>query len=201
MNWNSRAAWIYKDTMPNLSTASKYGIRVIYADPTSSNILDVFNFLRTNNILPGAYFASSWVPEEQTGIQFADWVSNTLNKVLPRGTLPEAPPCMLDLERPDRNWAIECIKHYRTHQPSRPTSYTNAPFQGGYVPTSDLKTCNMHLYIQLYYGDMSPADQSAAILEQIRQGMPSNMVHPFYDGARYTADARDGCYFTLERMP
>lgn len=201
MNWNTKAAWIYKETMPNLNTAGKYGIKTIYADPTSTNVIEVFNFLRANNILPGAYFSDSWAVNGETGTQFANWVSDMLNKVLPRGTLPEANPCMLDIERQDRKWAIECIKHYRTHQPSRPTGYTNAPFQGGYVPTSDLRTCNMHLYVQLYYGDMSPADPSAALLEQIRQGMPSVMVHPFYDGARYTNDSRDGCYFTLERLP
>jgi hypothetical protein len=32
-------------------------------------------------------------------------------------------------------------------------------------------------------------------------GYPPNMLHPFYDGARLPADARDGCVFTAERIP
>ena len=50
----------------------------------------------------------------------------------------------------------------------------------------------LHWYPQMYYGDMSPADPAAVMLEVTRI-YPPEMVHPFYDGACVPADARDGC--------
>jgi hypothetical protein len=199
MDWNARSAWLYKGSVPDINKARLFNIQVIYVDPTSNNVEGVIQVIRDNGLVAGAYFADSWTTT--TANQFADWISETLNDILPKGRMPEAPPCMLDFERADRNWQENCLNRYRAHQPARPTSYTNAPFQGKLVPVSALVKHDIHLYVQLYYGDMRPADQSAAILELMRYGMPASKTHPFYDGARYSADARDGCYFTLERMP
>lgn len=201
MDWFAKSAWIYEDATPDFDKCKKYGIKVIYIDPRSNNVEAVVSEIRAAGLTPGAYFADSWSLVGETGAQFADWINVILTMKLPRGTLMEAPPCMLDIERKDVTWASNCISRYRAHQPARPTSYTNAPFQGNYIPHGALVKYNMNLYVQLYYGDMSPADASAAILEQIRLGMPPDMTHPFYDAAHYGSDQRDGCYFTLERMP
>lgn len=198
MDWNAKSAWIYKGSVPDVEKAHRFDIKVIYVDPTSENVEHVIDLLHSNGIVAGAYFADSWTTT--TAPMFADWISETLNTILPRGRMPEAPPCMLDLERQDLAWQKACLTRYRAHQPARPTSYTNAPYQGKFVPVPDLIKHHMHLYVQLYYGDMRPADPSSALLEQLRSGMPANMIHPFYDGIHYAADSRDGCFFTLERM-
>jgi hypothetical protein len=93
------------------------------------------------------------------------------------------------------------------------------PFQNHtVVDFQALYDAGAHWYAQLYYGDMAPADESAVLLEIIRDfrawaldgngeqdpGLPVNaaeLVHPFYDGLKIAADQRDGSYFTAERIP
>jgi hypothetical protein len=198
MNWNAKSAWIYEETMPDIAKARKYGIEVIYVDLRSSNAKSVIERVQGAGLIAGAYFAPDWMPSVSAN-GFADWVSQQLNTLLPKKL--EAPPCMLDLEVPTQ-FAVDVITRYRSHQPNRPTSYTNAPFQGNLVPISTIAKWGLHMYVQLYYGGMQAADASAALMEQVRRGgMLSQAIHPFYDGAAYAKDQRDGCYFTLERLP
>lgn len=98
-------------------------------------------------------------------------------------------------------------------QAGRPLAYTNEPFKDGtVVPLADIAIAGLHFFPQLYYGDMSPADTGAVVLDLARwiesdisatpKGeLPAAIVHPFYDGARIATDQRDGAYFTAERIP
>jgi hypothetical protein len=97
-------------------------------------------------------------------------------------------------------------------QAGRPFGYTNAPFQNHtVVDMQAIYDAGGHWYSQGYYGDMSPADLSADLLEIVRDMeavvvapmfvRAGELVHPFYDGLRIANDQRDGCYFTAERIP
>lgn len=200
MNWNTLSAWIYKDSTPDYAKLAAYGIGVVYIDPRSANAATVVSDLRTRSFMPGVYTAPDWQPSMDAPT-FAKWTSDQLNAVVPRGSLPEAPPYMGDFEGVDPTWQASFLASYRSYQPHRPSSVTVAPFQGGLIDTHDLAGWSFHLYPQLYYGDMSPADPAAVLLEMARQGFPAAMLHPFYDGARLPADRRDGCVFTAERLP
>jgi hypothetical protein len=206
MDWNRLAAWLDKDDTPDYPKLAQHNIGVVYIDPRSTNVRDVKGGCATHGIIAGIYIAADWMPS-WTAAMYADWTSEQLNTFLPRSTHPEAPPCMLDIEKPRGTaWAETFIQAYRKHQPVRPTSYTNEPFQGGLVPVGALALAKMHWYPQMYYGDtlpdgrLRPADAAAVMLEAARE-YPAEMVHPFYDGKQLPGDARDGCVFTLGRIP
>jgi len=87
-------------------------------------------------------------------------------------------------------------------------SYTNMPFQNHTVVDFPvIARYGLHWFPQLYYGDMSPADASAVILEILRDMRAwaganyAEQVHPFHDGLKYTTDQRDAAWFTAERLP
>lgn len=200
MNWSGKAAWIYEDATPDLvAKAQRYGLKVVYLDVRRTGHAASIAALRNAGIVAGAYFASSWFAT--SAVAFADEVNVILNGALPKGTAAEAPPCMLDLEECPVQWVNDCLVRYREHQPKRPTALTDEPFQGGVLPWPEIRAAGMHYYPQLYHGDMSPADGAAVVLEACRYLGDPNKVHPFYDGEHWGSDQRDGCYFTLERMP
>ena len=93
-------------------------------------------------------------------------------------------------------------------QADKKPSYTNMPFQNHtVVDFSVLAKYGIHWFYQLYYGAMDPADGNAVCLEILRDFRAwagvnwAEFVHPFYDGARYMPDQRDGAWFTAERLP
>jgi hypothetical protein len=200
MNWSAKAAWLYAGNQPDWGKVAKYGIQVIYIDPRDAIYAkQLVADIRNRGLTPGAYVATSWYVGTSEG--FGDYVSFLANSVIPKGSLAEAPPLMLDLETVPIYWAAAIIREYRKHQPARPTAYTNEPFKDStVVPTVIMQQANLHWYVQLYQGDMTAVDPAAAMM-QVARIYPPNMVHPFYDGARWGTDHKDGCYFTLERMP
>lgn len=200
MDFAARAAWIYENATPDLAKIHRHEIKVIYIDPRSLNAAAVISLMRYAGVVVGAYFADSW-HEEMTSTEWAAWASKLLNQVLPRVGTSEAPPCMLDLETHDIARASNIISAYKSHQPARPTSYSNGAFQAPNAPWSMLHKYNMPYYVQLYNGDMSPADAARASIEVCRYHSSAKLVFPFYDGARWGTDQVEGCYFTLERMP
>lgn len=196
--WDGRSAFLYLNGVADLSKIERYRLDTILIDLRSENAAAVITLLRSRGIRPGAYFANSWYPQASPSL-FASWCSTQLNAFLPR-TNGDAPPVMLDLETHDVIWAVACIQAYRRYQPRRPTAYTNEPFQGPLVPVDALRVANMPHFPQLYYGDMRQADPAAVMREAITYYSAAK-VHPLYDGERFAEDQRDGCYFTLERMP
>lgn len=200
MNWSALAAWLYESDTPDYSKLAAHAVEVVYVDPRSSNAAAVIADLRAHAIAPGIYTVPSWEPS-MDGPTFAKWTSDQLNALLPRAGAPEAPPFMADLEGVDVAWQTAFLGSYRSYQPARPSSATVAPFQGALIATTYLNGHGFHLYPQLYYGDMSPADPAGVLLEMARQGFPAASLHPFYDGTRLPIDARDGCVFTAERLP
>lgn len=199
MNWGDLSAWVYQDSIPDTAKAKAHGIAAVFIDPRSSNAEAQIAAIRAAGLTPGIYTSLSWGPPDPTS--FAKWTSDALNHFLPRNGAPVAAPYMADLETTDVRWVETFLSTYRKYQPQRPSAYTNAPFQGGYVPAAALVAARFEVFIQVYYGDMSAADGSAALLEQARHGVPAANLHPFYDGAALPRDARDGCVFTLERLP
>lgn len=202
MDWNRLAAWIYLSSTVDWTKAYAYDVGVIYVDPRSPNAAAVIADIRSHGCSPGIYTVPSWAPT-LGGSDFAIYTSDLLNKFLPRGALAEAPPYMADLEARSVTWQQSFLTTYRSYQPARPSSYTNEPFKNGsVVPIPDLKTAKFHWYPQTYYGDMSAADAAAVMLDLCRWGYEPSMIHPFYAGERFPwEDHRDGCVFTLERLP
>ena len=202
MDWTAKAAWIYENGVPDFNKLAEHGIKVVYVDPRSANTAEVIKSITDNGLVAGIYTVPSWQPQ-MNGLGFAKWTSYLLNTFLPRAN-GETPPYMADVEGDQlRNaeWVDSFLSTYRNYQPARPSSMTVEPFQGGYVPVKALVAARFHLYPQVYYGDMSPADSAAVVLENVRSGMPADSVHPFYDGAAIPRDARDGAIFTAERLP
>lgn len=184
-------AWIYKDGVPRAWDG------LIYLDPRSINAAEVIQKLHANGKRYGIYYSPGW--DSWPGPLAA---ARTASKHLSRlGLNGSDQPIMFDLETTNVAWVRRFLAAWRTLRPFRKTAYTNAPFQGGYVPSLALRLARVDVYIQTYYGDMRPADGAAALLEIARQGTPPARLFPFYDGAHIPADARDGCVFTLERIP
>lgn len=197
MNWSAVSAWLDENTVPDLSKISRHQIEVLYIDPRASNVAAVKKMCTST--LVGAYVAASWYGSDP--VAAANLASKQVQAYFPK-VGAEAPPAMLDLEDRTLAWKATFIRQYRRHQPARPTAYTDAPFKSGEAPISVLGQESMPVFVQLYQGDMSPVDASAAILDVCRAGMPALMVHPFYDGAvPVNYGARDGCFFTLGRLP
>jgi hypothetical protein len=200
VDWGKLGAWIYQDGVPDYAKLARHNIGSLYVDPRSANAAQVLADATAHGYQAGLYIVAAWAPG-MSGAHFAKYASDHLQRLTP-WRYPEAPPCMLDLEGVSKDWTAECVTSYRTYQPRRPTSYTNEPWKDGtVVPTDVLKAAGLHWFVQLYYGSMAPADSAAAVLEVCRWGYNPTMVHPFYDGQRLPADARDGCVFTLERLP
>jgi hypothetical protein len=200
MDWGKMGAWLYENGQPDYPKLSAHRVGTVYIDPRSTNAQTVLIDLWAHGYQAGLYLVAAWAPG-MAGSHFAKYASDHLQRLTP-WRYPEAPPCMLDLEGVSKDWTAECVTSYRTYQPRRPTSYTNEPFKDGtVVPIPVLIAASLHWYPQLYRGDMSPVDPAAVLLELARWGYPPNMLHPFYDGARLPADARDGCCFTAERLP
>lgn len=202
MNWSARAAWIYKDTQPDLAKAKKYGVEVIYLDPRASNAAAVRDAIRASNLVAGLYVASNWYGANVIGDAFGRLAATVANRVIPRPPNAEAPPLMLDLEGRTKTWMLGALTEYRRYEPARPTAVTTEPFKDGTVlPLAEFRAADVEWYPQLYHGDMSPADPAAVVLDASRWLGDATKVHPFYDGAHFPGDARDGCIFTLERLP
>ena len=200
MNWNALAAWLYLNDEVDWAKADRYGVQVIYFDPRSGNAPHVRDEILAHGRLPGIYTVPNWCPG-LSGSQFALWTSQQLQRLLPR-TGAEAPPYMADLEAVSIDWQRAFLQTYRSYQPRRPSSYTNEPFKDGtVVPVPELAAAGFHWYPQTYCGDMHAADAAAVVLEVARWGFPADRIHPFYAGERLPADHRDGCVFTLERLP
>jgi hypothetical protein len=197
MNWATLGAWICRDSTVAVNKCLAHKIGCVYIDPRSGNAAAIAVMLRTAGIVPGIYYAPNWFPgPEPQG--HAQIVSDYVQK---DGLLAHDEPVMVDLEQLSIPWVEAFLKSYRQHLPQRPTAYTNEPFQNEtVVPVATLQQFGLHWYPQTYYGDMSPAD-SAAVMLEVNCIYDPTMVHPFYDGAHLPADAHDGCIFTLERLP
>jgi hypothetical protein len=197
MDWNARSAWIYQNDPPDYPKLIRYGVSVVYVDPRSGNAKGVIDEMRGHGIVPGIYFDPHWneslTPKQQAKV-ISDYVQ--IAKLIRLGE-----PVMLDIELLPIPWVEEFVKSYRSYLPSRPTAVTVASFQAPVIPISAFLSAGFEIYVQLYYGDMSPADGSASCLELVRAGYPPSKVHPFYDGKRFPSDARDGAIFTMERLP
>lgn len=196
----SLSAWVYAGWTLDRDRIARYGIDTIYIDPRADNAHDVIKSLRANQTRPGLYIDPHWQGDDADPHDFADWCSTGLENLLPRDGRNPADPFMADLEGFASDWIVAFIIEYRKHQPHRESGATIEPFQGGLIPTLDLTARGFNIYVQTYYGDMRPADAAACVLEQARAGDPLR-VHPFYDGAALPPDHRDGCIFTLERLP
>jgi hypothetical protein len=201
VDWTALAAWIYLDSTVDWAKVDRYKISTVYIDPRSGNASEVRDDIRAHGKQCGAYTVAAWKPD-LGGAAFSVWTSQRLQALLPRQAGSEAAPYMADLEAVSQQYQRDFLTDYRRRQPARPSSYTNEPWKDGtVVPIPELVKSGFHWYPQLYYGGMSPADGAGVVLEVCRWGFPADRVHPFYDGARLPLDRRDGCVFTLERLP
>lgn len=200
MNWYARSAWVYENWAPGDSDAAKlkqHGIELVYIDPRSTNAAEVIQWLHDNGFGYGIYFDPSWF-NWPSPLATAKLAAGYLSKLGLNGSFQ---PVMFDLETKSTAWVTAFLVAWRVLRPTRATAYTNSPFQGGFVPSLRLRLARVHVYVQLYEGEMQPVDSAAALLEIGRQGTPASMLHPFYDGAAIPGDSRDGCVFTYERIP
>lgn len=197
MNWDTLGAWTDRGWTLDAEGIAAYNLGYVMLDGRD-DVRPVLTSL-AGHALGGCYFVCSWPELPTDPAAAAKWVSDRLNLLLPRQYPTEAPPCMIEFEGRSSGWIESFTVPYRQHQPQRPTAAVVAAFQGGNVPTS-LLTRQFQLYVECYYGDMSPADAAACVLEQARR-LSAWTVRPMYDGANLPADHRDGCVFTLERLP
>jgi hypothetical protein len=116
-------------------------------------------------------------------------------------------PVMLDFEQLPKTWVQNFLwgtagtigyrgangTHTGGTRPTRDTAYTNEPFQdGSVVPIPDLIDANLAWFVQLYYGDMRPAEPWWALRQLVLWGYPASGLRPFYDAANYPPDWHAG---------
>jgi N-acetyl-anhydromuramyl-L-alanine amidase AmpD len=127
-------------------------------------------------------------------------------------------PVMLDLEKVQPQWFRIFLwgrpgeigyrgrngEHSGGTRPTRDTAYTNEPFQDGtVVPIQDLIDAQLPWFVQLYYGDMRPAEAWWALKQLVQWGYPVDALRPFYDARNYPADwhpQSGGALFTSNRL-
>lgn len=202
MDWMRLGEWVDKGQAPDDGKIARWNIGTVFVNPTDSNARTYINDLFRKGIQAGIYEATSWYPGVDPAT-FAGLVSADIGRLIPQAGVH---PVMLDLEAIAPAWVSSFLKYYRHSRPVRETAYTNEPFKDGtVVPIPDLLAANIHWYIQLYRGDMTPVEKACAMME-IARGYPPNMVHPFYDGKDPTLGdvlllKSDGCIFTQQRLP
>ena len=193
-----RSAWIYPGTVPDKAKCAAHDITTILLDPRDGAAQSTIAKIHADGLIAGLYFDPSWYGYPSP-LATARIASGHLKRL---GLNASWQPVMFDLETKDVAWVRKFLLAWRVLRPTRSTAYTNAPFQGGYVPSLALKLARVDVYVQLYEGDPPVGiDPAAALLEIARQGTPASRLYPFYDGASLPSTARDGCVFTLERIP
>lgn len=128
-------------------------------------------------------------------------------------------PVMLDFEQLPKTWVQTFLwgsagtigyrgrdgTHTGGTRPTRDSAYTNEPFQdGSVVPIPDLIDANLAWFVQLYYGDMRPAEPWWALRQLVLWGYPASGLRPFYDAAHYPPDwhaGAAGALFNSNRLP
>ena len=201
----SLSGWIYQGTgWGEISgKVAAHGIDTVYVDPRSQNAPQV---VADAGLRAAVYVVAGWPQVPVDAPQAAVWVSDQLERLIPRGERPRALPAMVEFEGTTPSWQAAFLHEYRKYQPRRPSSAAVGALQGGNVAAGAFMVAGFDLYVETYYGDtlpdgrLRPADAAACVLEQARAADP-HRVHPFYDGAALPADHRDGCVFTIERLP
>jgi hypothetical protein len=194
------AAWVRPGDKNDYVKLKADKITTVYVDPRAGDAKAECDDIRGHGLTPGIYYDPHWF-----GPTMLDQVKQVSRFVQVDQILHAGEPVMLDIEEEPFDWTATFIRMYREFLPSRPTSVTVGPGQdSSVVPVATLVRYGMHLYMQLYHGDMSPAPAAEvwpACDDLEAKGLPRDMLHPFYDGAAVPWDYRDGCVFVEERLP
>lgn len=204
-------AWLEQGSNPDFTKVADHKIRWLlvnprpHPNPAAPLPVNVLNTIRTFStgttlgpIKAGIYVGRAWT-DNASPQQLAAIVSNWITAT----QLKSGEPVMVNLEPIDKVFTRDFITSYRKLRPWRPTSIAVGYGQGALVPMEDLARDGMHVYVELYYGDMSPANAAVGILDLLRvPGAVAGTLHPFYAGDNLPADrVDDGCVFTLGRIP
>lgn len=117
-------------------------------------------------------------------------------------------PYQFDIEYHDAHFVAETIRLWRKLRPTRLTSWTLEPFQGGWF-TKELidrinNDPNLVVVVQNFFGGMQIADPTPGAANLRRdltsRGIKPDRVKVFYDGARGLPVGWDGCVLSEERL-
>lgn len=210
MIWMKRGAMLYKEDPVDWPVADGHGIEVFYVDERATNAAAVLADVVGRGHSGGLYFCASeeWWPTLPTPAEIVAHVKERVRALIPQAyplsTQQRGAPVMLNYEPPrcSKDWLAEVLRLYRVALPSRETCVCFPARQDQTVlPLVAMRNAGVHWYVELFYGDMSPDNAAAAMLQAARLYPPS-MVGPCYDGAALPSDwIDDGVIFVEERIP
>lgn len=198
--WSAvKAAWVRPGggAVPDGDKARRYGITTLYWDATDPQISAAFfDKVRGWGFKPGITRDPVW--DGASGKQLAQKLDEDLRRL---GSDNKTCYCMVDIEamwQRGSGYVLEFLAEWRKLRPTRITSWTTEPFQGGTI-SDELVTRinndpNLTVIPQLYYAGMVDAVESRVVLDLAARRIRPDRIFPYYDAADMPA-AWDGIVF------
>lgn len=199
--------WTVAGDDPDFAIGDQYEINGYYMpmfDPlTTKSFLD--NEIKARGHVAGTYMVTNW-PQftGKTPAEIAYIVSTEYKRLQVAGLRVQ-----FDAEEHDPTKIITIFEEWRKLHPTINTSWTFEPMQGGWMgnpcpaePSDFVKrilACRVRVVPQLYYGNMTPANEGHVVHDIARRGFPTSIISPFYDAAALPV-WWDGFAFTMGRL-
>lgn len=198
-----RAAWIRPGgaAVPDGAKAKRYGIDTLYWDATDPVIsAEFFDKVRSWGFKPGITRDPGWTGA--SGTQLATLLADDLHRL---GSDNKTCYVIADIEamwQRGSGFVLEWLSAWRAMKPTRITSWTTEPFQGGTVSDELAARINADVNLtvipQLYFSGMEPANEAQVALEMAqtngRRDILRSKIKCYYDPANLPA-AWDGIVF------
>lgn len=158
-----------------------------------------YNDVVKNKFQYGIFRVTSWDNAKLYGD--AGTLASTANEDINAasgGNKYAALPYMFDIEQHDPAFILATFKAYRKLRPTRRTAWTMEPHQGGWMKNYlvngqpvlvDFINNDPYFFLlpQLFYGNMSPANQNDVRNDLLAAGFKSEKILFFYDSTTKTA--------------
>lgn len=178
------------------------------------NPLVYLNDVKTRLGGAGAYFCAqgqdslgAWPSHNaMTGVEWANWVYDTLQKQIAPGTAGGFPVAHLNPETDDVGWQVAMLKRWRARSPRRTTVWSPVGHKANVFRSVGPQLAELGIIVapQCYVGNMERIESSNEVLAWIDIGIPAKNIWPFLDGAElghWWGEVGGACVFTQGRLP
>lgn len=180
--------------VPDLAKAARLGITRFYWSAEDNQIdTSLFDAMRAKGYEVGLMRDPHW--DNRSPQSLAEKLHDDIIRL---GSHAKQCAVMADIEYHDPSYVRDFITFWRGLRPTRPTSWTLEPNQGGWFPKYlvDKVNADPNLVVipQNYYFNMSPAVEWKTALDIAARGVRTDRISIFY-GANALPAAWDGVVF------
>jgi len=199
-----RALWIDEGNNPDWDKIKANQMTALFFHMFDPRVTQTYLMnVRLRGYTPGVYVAWNWPQVSGGADEFVEKVSDRLDEIVPITSAQNFPKVQLNVELHDPLWIQNMVVGWRKLRPYRDTSWTMEPMQGGWMSPNMVQAVisrRVRVSPQIYYGDMTPADEQTVIQDLVIRGFPRALISPSYDAALITP-SQDGFFFTQGRLP